>query len=84
MCERKLIVGDVKITNDVDEHGAIHMQISVESGNSDVAIDTMLLAILQICCSAEYSVKDVITRTAFRMSELSEVVVINSGGMVRA
>jgi len=52
------------------------LDVSVEGGDSDVAIDTMLLAILQICCTAGVDPKDVITRTAFRMSQLSKTLIM--------
>ena len=83
MRQRPTIIGDVDIKKSVRSDGIIDLQISVEGGDSDVAIDTMLLAILQICCAAGVDPKDVIIRTAFRMGELSKTLVIDPGEIGR-
>lgn len=79
---KKVLVGKVQIDHETLGCGSVKLNVMVEDGgDSDTAIDTMLLAILQTCSSASVDPTDVVTRTAFRMAEIAKMMKKDPGAV---
>lgn len=61
----------------IRQDGCIGLRVKAESDDSNIAIDTMLLAILQLSCLRGIDPKDVIIRTANRMNEIAKTLVLD-------
>ena len=76
MSEGKLILGDVTIKKIVRGQ-VVELQVRAPGADTGIAIDTMLMAILQMCCVAGVSPQEVIDETATRMGQLSQTLILD-------